>query len=208
GAWQGECYGDAALQGGVMCAGGPCNTSATMAAPVAIGGNCPASGGVSDQQPAQWEAFGLGCSTTVKGAGCGAGNVCQPKSATPFRTGLCVYKLGENSCPVGPFSQQFVYFEKADDTRSCTACTCEAPMNSTCSATVHIYSDLAVNTCNTEIASFNAGSCTPLTGNPTAFGRSATVTGPTGGSCNVTAGGGNAMGSLTPVNPTTFCCVP
>ncbi|MBK9259601.1 MAG: hypothetical protein IPM54_07145 [Polyangiaceae bacterium] len=206
--WQGECYGPAGLQGGQSCAGGPCNSSVTTAKPTVTGGSCPPSGGVEDKQPAQWEAFGLACSGAPQGGGCGAGNVCQPKSATPFRSGLCVYRMGEQSCPVGEFSQQFIYYESATDNRACSPCECEAPAGSTCDATIKIYSDAAVNTCTTEIASFMAGGCANLMGNPTVFGRAATVTAPTGGSCAVKAGGGQATGALTPTNATTFCCIP
>jgi hypothetical protein len=204
--WQGECYGPAGLQGGQTCAGGPCNSSVSSAKPTVTGGNCPATGGVADKQAEQWEAFGVACSAAPKGGGCGVGGVCQPKSATPFRSGLCVYKEGDQSCPVGDFSERFVYYEKADDTRACSMCECDAPTGSTCDATIKIYSDVAVNVCNTEIASFTAGGCANLTGNPAVFGRAATITGPTGGGCNVKAGGGQATGALTPVNATTFCC--
>jgi hypothetical protein len=163
---------------------------------------------MSDQLPAQWEAFGLGCSGALQGAGCDVGSVCQPISAVPFRPGLCIYKAGDNACPVGKFSQQFVYFEKADDTRACSACACGAPTGATCDATIKIYGDVGVNKCMTEIASFNAGGCANLMGNPDVFGRAATIVGPTGGTCGVTAGGGQATGALTPANPTTFCCIP
>lgn len=208
--WQGECVGDSAAQGGrTNCPGGACNTSVTMPAVAVVGGTCAAAGGESDQLPAQWEAFGLGCSTALQGGGCAAGSVCQAKSTTPFRSGLCVYKLGENSCPIGEFSQQFLYYEKADDTRMCSKCECDAPSGTTCAAKIHVYSDVAVNTCNTEVASFDAGSCTALTGNPTVFGRAATMlTGPTGGQCAVMPGGGDASGTIVAVNPTTFCCIP
>lgn len=206
--WQGECYGPAGLQGGQTCVGGPCNSSVSTGKPTIKGGTCPASGGTSDQMPEQWESYGLGCSGALKGGGCGAGSVCQPKSATPFRSGLCVYKTGENSCPVGDFSQQFVYFEKADDTRACSACECDAPTGAMCDATIKIYGDVAVNVCNTEIASFPAGGCANLSGNPAVFGRSAILSGPTGGTCGVKPGGGQTTGALTPINPTTFCCIP
>ncbi len=207
-AWQGECFGPAGLQGGQPCAGGPCNSSVTTAKPTVTGGTCTAQGGMSDQLPEQWGAFGFGCSGALQGGGCGAGSVCQPKAAMPFRSGLCVYKSGENACPVGEFSQQFVYFEKAEDTRACSACECNAPTGATCDATIKIYGDQAVNQCTMEIASFNAGGCANLVSNPAVFGRAATIVGPTGGTCGVKGAGGQATGALTPVNPTTFCCIP
>jgi len=206
--WQGACYGPAGYQGGQTCAGGPCNSSVRSAMPTVVGGTCPSAGGIVDKQPEQWGAFGLGCSDAPLGGGCGAAGVCQPKSVAPFRAGLCVFKPGEESCPVGPFSQQFVYYEKTDDTRACSACECDAPTGGSCNATIMVYGDIAVNTCNTQIASFTAGSCANLAGNPAVFGRKATITGPTGGSCGVKAGSGQAIGALTPINATTFCCLP
>jgi hypothetical protein len=207
-AWQGECFGPSGLPGGQTCLGGPCNSSVSAAKPNVVGGSCAASGGTPDIQPVAWEALGKGCSDAPQGGGCGAGKVCQPKSAAPFKTGLCVFKEGDNSCPIGPFSEKFVYFEKADDTRACSTCACGSPAGSTCDATVSVYGDAAVNNCTTELTTFQAGGCANLSGNPAIFGRKATLTAPTGGSCAVTAGGGDATGSLTAVNPTTFCCKP
>lgn len=206
--WIGDCHGPAGLQGGLMCAGGACNSSVSMAKPVVTGGNCPAQGGTVDKQPEQWEFFGFGCLGALQGGGCGSGSVCQPKSAAPFRTGLCIYKTGENACPVGAFSEHFVYYDKVQDTRGCSTCECDAPAGSTCDATIKVYSDVAVNMCTTEIASFPAGSCANLMNNPAVFGRSAVITPPSGGSCNVKPGGGQVMGALTPVDPTTICCIP
>lgn len=206
--WDGTCYGPAGLQGMQTCAGGPCNSSVSTGKPTVTGGACMAQGGASDQLPPDWEAVGLACSVAAKGGGCDAGGVCQPKTAMPFRSGLCIYRSGEHMCPGGGFSEQFVYYEKVDDTRACSPCECDTPTGATCDATIKIYSDAAVNSCVNEIASFNAGGCANLTNNPTVFGRKAVITGPTGGMCNVKAGGGQAMGALTPANPRTFCCIP
>ena len=70
--------------------------------------------------------------------------------------------------------------------------------------TVTVYSDAL---CTTQIASFTAGSCTNIAGNPQASGRKFTVTAaPTGGTCP--ASGGQPMGSVAPTGATTYCCTP
>ncbi|APR78128.1 Hypothetical protein A7982_03475 [Minicystis rosea] len=44
-----------------------------------------------------------------------------------------------------------------------------------------------------------------MSGNPDVGARKATITGPTGGSCQPK--GGAPIGAATPQSPTTFCCI-
>jgi len=207
--WAGNCHGPSGYLGGQTdCDNLPCNTSATSTAPTVTGGSCASSGGTATLPPASWAILGKACGEAPSGGGCGAGNVCQPNPQAPFLPGLCIYKGGDNSCPAGDFTDRHVFYQDVDDSRSCSPCQCGTPTGSTCKANISLFSEQLANSCNTKIASFDAGGCINLSGNPPVFGRSAVITEPpSGGSCAVT-GGGQPTGSLTPTNATTFCCLP
>jgi hypothetical protein len=193
-----------------MCNGVPCNQAITSAAPTVTGGSCAATGGMANVPQASWAILGKACGDAFIGGGCGAGKVCQPKAAPPFLSGLCIFKTGDNTCPAGSaFSEKHIFYENFLDTRGCTTCQCGAPTGGSCQAQITVHSDQVVNTCNTQVGSFTAGSCSNLSGNPGIFGRKATITQPpSGSSCAPLAGGGQPTGSATPTSPVTFCCIP
>src|SRR6185436_11267958 len=60
-------------------------------------------------------------------AGCAAQAECVPELVNPLQA-FCIYKTGENSCPAGPYSAQTIYYEDFSEGRSCSACSCGAPM--------------------------------------------------------------------------------
>lgn len=205
--WGGACYGQVNYPGGQTTCGGPCNVALTAPAPTVTGGTCPTGGGVPSVPALKWAIRGKACGDSSVGAGCGAGKACLPKPPQPFLGGLCIYKSGENACPAGDFSVQHVFYEGADDTRGCGACSCGAPAGSTCAASIDVYNDLTIDTCVTKVATIPAGGCVDLLNNPTVSGAKATITQPpTGGSC--VPSGGQSMGQVTPTTPTTFCCTP
>lgn len=74
--------------------------------------------------------------------------MCLPTPAAPFQTGVCVYKAGDNECPT-LFPTKHVYYDKFEDTRGCSDCSCGNPLGGACTATIDIYKDPTVNTCNT-----------------------------------------------------------
>jgi hypothetical protein len=206
--WNGACYSSNGFSGGkVDCLGGPCNVSITSPAPTVTGGSCAANGGQATLPPLSWAILGKACGDSPVGGGCGGGNICQPKPPLPFLPGLCIYKPGDQSCPAGPFAQKHVFYEAASDTRGCAACSCGAPVGGSCTISMSIYSDPFQNTCNSIVTTFNAGDCANLNGNPAVYGRKAMVTQqPAGGTC--APSGGQPNGTVTPTEPTTFCCAP
>lgn len=203
--WTGTCYGPSGWPAGQTCNGSPCNSSVMAPKATVTGGSCPASGGAPNLMPVTWSVLGKACGDAPMGGGCGAG-VCQPKAAAPFEPGLCIYKASDNACPAGAFSQKHVFYEGADDTRACGACSCNTPQGSACDATISVYTDAGNNQCNTVGATFQAGGCGNLSGNPAVKGRKATISAPMGGSC--TPGVAIPSGTVTPTNATTFCCTP
>jgi hypothetical protein len=206
-AWNGACNGQSYFPGGVTTCDGPCNVAITAPAPTVTGGMCPPTGGVATVPPLTWAIIGKACGDPAVGGGCGAGKACLPKPASPFVSGLCIYKLGDQECPATDFTDKHVFYGGADDTRGCADCSCGAPAGSTCSASIDFHSETQANTCTTKIATLVAGGCVDLVGNPVVGSKTATITQqPAGGSC--TPGGGGPKGDVTPVDPTTFCCAP
>ena len=211
----GTCFIDFILPGvstcgpgsGMMCDMGssPCNAATLADAPTVTGGTCAVGGGVATVPNASWMNLGRGCGDpAAAGQGCNGTQVCLPKPDAPYESGVCISKLGDNACPPGAFAEKHLFYQEFTDTRGCTGCSCGNPSGSTCAATVQLYSD---NLCNNETASFVAGGCDNLTGNPDVRGRRLTTTQPpTGGSC--AAAGGQPTGGTTPTMATTFCCIP
>ena len=203
--WDGSCQAVPAAAGGMTCGAmmDPCNRAVKAAAPGMAGGSCAVSGGAPTTPAVVWGVNGKACGDAPLGGGCGAGEVCQPLPAQPFQPGLCIYKAGEQTCPGEPFTQQHVLYEDMDDTRACTECTCGSPGGGACTANITVYNDAA---CSTGAVTFAAGACANLSLNPAVAGRKAQIVTMTAGKC--TASGGDPIGTVTPTQPTTFCCVP
>ncbi len=111
------------------------------------------------------------------------------------------------SCPPG-YPRLFNFVATYDDTRGCAACTCDAPIGSSCSSLVTLYSDPACSDAD-DVGSVVAVSSTPKCvdvsqGSP--FIRvTASVPQYTPGMCS--AGGGAPTGSLSVDTPVTYCCL-
>jgi hypothetical protein len=205
--WNGSCYGPNGFPAGDVQCNGACNVSVTSAPPTVSGGACAPSGGQATVPPLSWAILGKACGDSAFGGGCGAGNVCQPKPPLPFISGICIYKSGDHQCQGPTYTQKHVFYGDAMDTRGCTGCQCGAVSGGSCTIEMSVYSDTTQNTCTTLAATFNAGGCGNLNGNPAVYSRKATVTQPpTGGTCP--ASGGQPTGSIMPSDPTTFCCIP
>lgn len=208
--WDGSCYSVGIAQGGLSTCGAgmneTCNKTVKSAPATTIGGSCTPSGGDATVPSVTWATSGKACGDAPKGGGCATGEACQPAPSGGFKSGLCIYKDGEQgSCPGAPFTDMHVFYKDAMDTRGCDMCTCSPPAGGTCSANIDVYSD--ANCMNSLNATFGAGNCASLgAGNPTVSGRKASGIFVTPGAC--TAGGGTPMGTAMPTNATTFCCVP
>ncbi|MCK6588279.1 MAG: hypothetical protein HUU21_21130 [Polyangiaceae bacterium] len=207
--WDGSCYAVGSAPGSQVTCGAQmnekCNTSVKSDAPTVTVGSCMASGGEPTIEPVSWMLYGKACGNAPLGGGCEASQVCQPTPAAPFKSGMCIYKDGEQaSCPGEPFTEKHVFFEDAQDTRDCSACSCNAPSGGKCSATITVYSDV---NCTSNPTPFQAGSCGTLpAANLPVFGRTASNITVTPGTC--ASQGGEPTGSVTPTSATTFCCIP
>jgi len=215
----GTCYGtDGAKAGDTKC--GPnsngctagtqaCNQSLRPDPAKVTGGTCTPSQQIPTVNPIGWGIAGEACGgAAMVTAGCNAGQACLPKPKAPFQQGVCIMKDGDNACPPGQFSQKHLLYAGAADTRTCSTCTCDAPVGSTCSASIEVYSSPFQNDCTSGplLATVPSGGCADTPSNPEIGSRKATTTPPTGGSC--APSGGQPTGTATPQSPTTFCCIP
>jgi hypothetical protein len=174
------------------------------------GGAClPGTNGSSVIPPLVWKETARACGNAQVGGGCGPG-VCAPRPQAPFESGACIFRQGDFACPPGPFTQRSVFFQGANDSRSCTQCNCSSPTGATCSGSIELGTNQSCTADPTLLSS--PGQCAPLPPDPTPpappFQESRSVRynegAPTGGSCN--ASGGQVTGSATATNPVTYCC--
>lgn len=206
--WDGTCYGTQGYLGGQTNCGGACNVSVSANPAVVTGGTCAVSGGQATVDPLTFAVAAKACGGPTTGGGCGATQACLPRPAGGFESGVCIGKVGDDACP-SPFDVKFSFTDPADamDDRDCAPCGCDVPTGSSCQLSIQVYSDQTTSTCNTNVTSFMAGQCTNVPGNPAIFSKKLTVLQqPSGGSCGVTAGGGQPTGSVTLGQPTTICC--
>jgi len=205
--WGGGCFQQDTLPAGVTCMGDDCNASVNSGAPTVSGGSCAPGGGSPVLDTPAFSLAARACRVGLAGGGCDGTDVCMPRPTTPFESRVCVGRAGDEVCPGGPFTERFLFHEGFDDSRDCTSCTCDAPTGGACEITYGVYDDPQVGTCQSSVASFTAGSCFDLVGNPAMVGLTANVTqAPSGSACG-TSGGGALIGAVTSDVPTTFCCL-
>lgn len=144
--------------------------------------------------PLSWSARHALCLPSSPGAGCGAG-VCAPKVDASYSK-RCVFQKGIVGCPAA-YPQTFSLHAGADDSRDCTACTCDN--SGSCAVSVDDFDSSGC--AGTQSTIPKGGSCLEVDG-PTAQ-RSVKVT-TTTPSC--VAGGGAPVGSAAPADPVTVCC--
>jgi hypothetical protein len=185
----------------------PCNVSVGAAAPSVQPGFCVSSGGQATIPPVTWDSFGRACGGPLTtGKGCNINQVCLPKPPIPYVGGVCIKKAGDVNCPASQFDTKHIFYDDFTDSRTCTGCSCGGSAGATCAGTIKVFSDQILNSCNALDATFPAGGCAALNGNP-AVGPAtfAQTMAPAGGTC--AASGGMPSGTATKTFPTTFCCI-
>ena len=152
-----------------------------------------------------WEKSGRVCEGETHEGVCEDTNLlCVPHGLDDG--GVCIFREGEHVCPAGSYSQRSLFYKGFDDSRDCSACLCGEPEGE-CKGSVKSY-DGGIDSpgCNDENEQWEiteTGTCggVPSTSHWKLVG-SPTFT----GSCGAT--GGEAMGSLAPIEPVTICCAP
>lgn len=200
------CSGLDVAPGGGACPGANCNASVRAQAAVVTPGTCEPAGGEPTGGDPSWNQNVKACRVDAGLGGCDAGKTCVVKPNAPYEDRICIGKAGDQTCPTG-FTIRNEAFADFDDSRECSECSCGGSTGGNCKITIQLHSN-AGTACTTPLATVETGQCTDLVGNPRVSGRTATVTTPpSGGSCAVT-GGGVPSGSVTPIDQTTFCCLP
>lgn len=186
------------------CPGGTkaCNLSVYLDDPVAAGGACPASAQAPVIAPFTWSNAARACQPSTEGKGCANDFACLPNPAAPFGA-VCISKAGDNACPAGSgYTTKKMFFDLDPvDTRACSECSCGNPTGLSCTTSITTYSD---TTCGSAIATTAASACSTYANNPAVGSYKSVSTQFTAGTC--APSGGQAMGSVVPENPVTFCC--
>lgn len=179
-----------------------CNVSVYLDDPVANGGACAPSVQAPTITPFTWSNAARACLPTTEGKGCANDFACLPNTAAPFGA-VCISKLGDNACPAGSgYGTKKVFFDLDPvDTRACTDCSCGNPTGLSCTTSITTYSDTACGSANATTA---ASGCNAYVNNPAVGSYKSVSTQFTQGTC--ASSGGQAMGSVVPQNPVTFCC--
>lgn len=187
---------------------GPCTVAVTADPPAVTGGSCTQTGGGVKSAPMPvWDNYSHACNGALTtGKGCNLGQTCLPKPKAPNEAAICITKAGDVACPQ-TFPSKHLYYDDFTDSRTCTGCNCDPPTGATCAGNITVYADTFTNSCLSPDATFAAGTCANLMGDPAVGSAKFTQTmAPSGGGCAVTAGSGQPSGTVTKTFPHTFCC--
>jgi hypothetical protein len=205
-AWDGTCTANEPIPNG-MCNGSPCH-ALMSAALVVTGEACTPTIVPPPQDPSQpsWKTAVLACEgTTFPLAGCmDHGSACVPAAAPDFR--MCIFHEDDTDCPSAYPDKQLV-FADYDDQRDCTPCACGPAAGSSCTGTLGVFTDGA---CSMLLLSASVGSSGPACFDIVPAGqalRSKTLTKLAYQPGTCAPSGGEAMGTIEPFGPSTFCCL-
>ncbi len=142
--WAGGCTSSNPIPMGKQCGSGPCVKSITIDPPAIQETGCAVAvqpvpklnpGGVTFKTHAR-ECLG----NPLPEEGCGQGEACMP-TAEPPPPGFhqCIAREGDEAdCP-GSYPERFVFYEKYEDQRGCTPCSCGAATGSICETRIALY---------------------------------------------------------------------
>ncbi|HEY2511320.1 MAG TPA: hypothetical protein VGI39_10710 [Polyangiaceae bacterium] len=190
--------------GGACVTGCPGALTMRASPPAATGGTCTGNASKS-VPPLGWGHTARACApgTTDAPGGCGAGALCVARPPAPFAPALCVWRAGDLACPAGPYAVRSVYYAGANDTRDCTACTCDASGQTCSAAQISTYAD---GECPSNPAGtiLGDGSCVSAPGSTSVV--RAGPSSPSASGC--TPKPVSATGTVVPTGATTVCCTP
>jgi hypothetical protein len=219
--WDGSCDSTNLIPPGMVCPNGDwCVLSVNMSSIDKID-SCAAVAEPSTRPEAvapHWQTLALICggSSPAHESACHDPEQTCAASALPAAANFrrCIYKDGDDVCPAGSYTEKHLFHGSYNDARSCSACQCSPPKDSRCLGTVKFYEDpfctgipfsavasdywlgsKAESYCFTgalgfkslgskrvESAIYQTGTCEPS--------------------------GGEPEGEISPVEPTTICCLP
>jgi hypothetical protein len=207
GGWDGGCTTDEAIAGGLSCDGGPCVQSVTIAPLTVNDVGCTPSHLPVTNEPPSWGMLARSCRGGALGQ-CANDGFCLSPAPPGFH--VCIWHEGAADCS-GPdfavYSEPHVVYAGYEDTRGCSPCACGPPAGSTCASTISIYTDGA---CSAPLVSSMVTSSGPGCHDGFQLGaalgsKSASPPIYTPGTCQPSGG---PTGSVTPIGPSTLCCIP
>lgn len=203
--WDGTCDANDAIPSGKLCSGVKCVQSLTIG-PLTVNESACKPSPTPAPPAATWKTFARGCRQFPPVPCSDSGHACLPASPPGFR--VCVFQLGDNNCPSGSlYTEKHVFYDDFQDTRACSPCSCSSPTGGSCSSTASVFTDGACSTLAYSATVTSAGpACHDLPAGTPLGSKSSTPPTYTPGAC--TPGGGEPMGAATPVQPSTYCCLP
>ncbi|APR80642.1 Hypothetical protein A7982_05989 [Minicystis rosea] len=207
--WTGACDADVAIGSGKLCAGVKCVQSVTIGPLTIDESDCPPSP-TPVPLPPKWKTFARACSAFPHFSCEGGMGFClaAPPPEAGFR--VCTFHDGDQECDgpqFPPYTEKHVFYHHFEDSRACSECTCGAPMGSTCSASVSVYTDGACSAlAYAATVSSSEAACNDVAAGSPLGSKSASAPIYAAGTC--TPNGGEPMGAATAVEPSTYCCAP
>jgi hypothetical protein len=166
-------------------------------------GSCPPMPTIAVPQ-ISWTAAGRACAPTQPPdqGSCPTGSLCAPTPSSPFGRSLCIVQTGDVACPTTGYTAKQGFYASADDTRGCTACTCDAVTGVTCTGDVTTYSSTDQTCTGSPITHHLPFSCNPVQQRGD-FQLTLTAS---GGACTPSTVAPTGVAMAT--QPLTFCCEP
>ncbi len=145
----------------------------------------------------EWEQEVRGCEIPGDSADCGTNGRCFNFQASPGD--VCVWQEGDLPCPAGSFESRTVAFRDAVDERRCGACECSSVVGG-CVGTLTLNGNSLCST--VEQGPIGEEDCFHLEAAPVSSVELVVE-----GIFSCQPGGGGSIGSMTPVEPVTYCCL-
>jgi hypothetical protein len=141
--WEDTCTSANAIPPGKLCGGVPCVQSVTIAPLTLKESECLPIQPPDVQPPATWKKFARAC-TNGLAPSCGWGRLCVPPVPEPqFKQCISIDGNAAHSACPPEYPNRNVFYDFFTDSRSCPACACEAPVGSTCTGSITMFSDSA-----------------------------------------------------------------
>jgi len=152
---------------------------------------------VSTVPPVQWTSAATMCAAPARGGDCGEER-CTAEPPEGLESSLCISRDGENECPGGDYTQRSVYYRSNEDTRTCSACTCDGAAS--CGGELRTFNDFGCPAGGGTGFPLNSCEQMPVSAD---YSVGASVT---GNAANCSAADVTSMGEATPTGAVTVCC--
>ncbi len=135
---------------------------------------------------------------------CAAGGACVTPGTAEYAGYVCIYQIGEQTCP-SDYSLPIITYKKATDDRACTACTCTPKVTGCTTGTYQFYND---GLCYSDADDITSTSCKNITVyTALGFYGYKRTTAPVGiGTCDVSGGVAQGSAQGDPAQAITYCC--